>query len=170
MELTTTDVIRQLAAPAVMISAAGLLAISTNARYMFVLGQFEGVRSARRDLRARPLSDDRTVRHARELQLTMMHERAGVLLRAARFLRASLVLLMMCVLSMIGASACVGMSAVANRFYPGALMFFGVGAGALSGAAVAATIELSLGLGPSEASLMGDGCSEDAGSLAGGAR
>jgi hypothetical protein len=143
LELDTANIIRDLVAPAVMISAAGLLVLSTNARLVAVLTQLRALHHERAELLSRLQSGDRTERHVKSLRLDGLRSQTSVMLASARWMRFTLIALFLSIVLMILCSACLGISTVAESFYPGAIVCFGLGTFAIATGMIASAVEVA---------------------------
>lgn len=139
------QIIQTLVAPAVMISACGLLALAFYNRLAAIVGRARAFAHerylARRQLHQ---ADDPDLAQ----RLKTLEDQVGRILRRARLMRAALYCLLMTVLLMLGCSLCLGVSLLVIDFESIALVCFLAGVGAMLIGIVFAVLELRHALDP----------------------
>ncbi len=144
MPETTSQIIQQLVAPAVMISAAGLLCLALFNRLSTVLARVRAFAVERTSLlRAAgtpgpSLADNALTR----VRLEALEAQASSLLRRARYIRNALMLLISGVLCQLACSLLIGLSLLTAWSATAALASFVLGVLATAGAMVCVLAEL----------------------------
>ncbi|HZW08356.1 MAG TPA: DUF2721 domain-containing protein [Phycisphaerales bacterium] len=148
MQSETAHVIGQLAAPVVMISAAGLLCLALFNRLAAVVARSRAFAAERVHL-LRSLdhpASGAVGASLDRLRLEALESHASGVLKRAVLIRAALQSLLAGVLLMLASSGAIGLSLASPRFWSLALWAFGLGLLAMGGGVVLVMAELSRAL------------------------
>ncbi len=148
MHSDIADVIGQLAAPVVMISAAGLLCLALFNRLATIVARSRAF-AAERVVLLRALANPApgpTGASLDRLRLESLEAHASRVLKRAALLRAALQCLLAGVLAMLASSGAIGLSLVSDRLWHLALIAFGLGLLAMAVGVVLVMAELSQAL------------------------
>lgn len=124
-------VIHELVTPAVMISACGLLCLSTNARMMSVIGRIRTLHAERVAAYIDEPGENPRKKHARAVKLEGLAWQSKHMLRRLNLMRLSMLALFASILAMLGCSACLGVATLLDQ---------AAGGRAASAAGLAATV------------------------------
>lgn len=146
MATLDASVIRELVAPVVMISACGLLCLSTNARMQAVIGRLRAMHNERvKSWVDDPGEHDRAKR-ARDMRLEGIASQTTHMLRRLRAMRNTLILLFTAILMMLISSAGIGLSSLIPGGAAVAIGAFVLGGLAMSAAMAVSIYEVGIGL------------------------
>jgi len=140
-----TPAVGDLVAPAVMISACGVLMIAASTRHASVISQLHGLHRERVDLVSRLAHQRREPNHAETVRLEGLELLSHSMLRRARALRLGLLGITACVIAMICTTVALAVSPVDGGGAPAVGLFF-VGVACLLAAMLAHVYEIAASL------------------------
>jgi hypothetical protein len=146
-------VIQLLVAPAVMISADGLICLALYSRLAAIVSRLRTFHKERFDAQSQLSSlplEEQTSGQARRLRARSdaLDQQARLILRRARLIRAALICLLVCVICMLACSLSLAVTVLSNDLAWVPLLLFFNGAAAMAVGCVLAIIELRGALEP----------------------
>lgn len=139
-------VIQELVAPAVMISACGLLCLSTNARMMSVIGRLRGLYHDQVAAFVDEPGENPRKKAARQARLEGVAWQSRHVLARLQKMRWTMMLLFGATLAMLVCSACIGLNRVIPGFDVAAVASFALGGLLMAAAMVVSIVEMNVGL------------------------
>jgi hypothetical protein len=146
MSMSISSVIHELVAPAILISANGLLCLALYNRLAAIVGRLRTFHNERLNLLIKLHHAEGADRNIMQTRFEDLSSMSGHIMRRGRLVRNAIVALLICVISMLACSAAIGFAMALPGLRWLGLALFGAGIAAAMTGMVYALRELAISL------------------------